>query len=73
MVCAEIAPDAKNGLDPPGFSVEIKIAFVHDSGLKIPKQQPKTGKKNSGPRSARAHSILVCYSSINNTNRIRHS
>ena len=45
MVCAEIAPDAKNGLDPPGFSVEIKIAFVHDSGLKIPKQQPKTGKK----------------------------
>ena len=33
MVCAEITPDAKNWRDPPGFSVEIKIAYVHDFGL----------------------------------------
>ena len=61
MIYAEITPDAKNGRGPPGFSVEIKIAYVHDFGLQTPKQQPET-VKSSGPRSA--HSILVCYSSI---------
>ena len=61
MVCAEIAPDAKNGRGPPGFSAEIKIVYVHDFGLQIPKQQPET-VKTSGPRSA--HSILACYCSI---------
>ena len=44
MVCAIIALDAKNGRGPPGFYVEIKIAYVHDFALKTPKQQPGTRK-----------------------------
>ena len=40
MICEGIAPDAKNGRGPPGLSVEIKIAYVHDFGLKTPIKEP---------------------------------
>ena len=58
MVCAGVVLDAANGRGPPGFSVEMEIAYVHDFGLQTPKQQPET-VESSGPGGE--HSVLVCY------------